>query len=187
MVLQIESKLTELPPLQEITFLCDTSSIEEQIQSLGEIMQRKIPSLPEIPDYGAFQNPIVVDGKKGDKNREFASPRGVATSDETGNIYVADRDNNRIQIFAENGDYINQFEDENLEEPWGVLIHQNYIYVTDCIQQASSNLTWKVSLLKNKSEKKEVGSISSISRYCSPCHRTNKSIPPINGIIEYKF
>ena len=135
-MLEIENKLSDLPPLKEIRFKCDTSCIEEQIKCLGEIVLNEVPSLTEVPDYGTFQRPAVVVGKEGDQNIKFSSPRGVAISEETGNIYVADRDNKRIQIFAENGDYRNEFGNDFLEEPWGTLIHQNYIYVTDCVQQA---------------------------------------------------
>lgn len=51
-------------------------------------------------------------GRKGDKPGEFNIPHGI-TVDSTGNIYVADRENNRIQIFDPNGNYIKQISNES--------------------------------------------------------------------------
>ena len=43
--------------------------------------------------------------KKVHDQGEFSSPFGIAT-DSSGNVYVADTDNNRIQKFTSNGTYI---------------------------------------------------------------------------------
>ncbi len=51
-------------------------------------------------------------GKKGDKESEFNIPHGIAL-DENGNVYVADRENNRIQIFDSTGKFIKQFADNS--------------------------------------------------------------------------
>jgi len=47
----------------------------------------------------------LVLGKGKDKNNKFKSPSSLAV-DSAGNIYVADMENNRIQIFSDNGEYI---------------------------------------------------------------------------------
>ena len=44
---------------------------------------------------------------------------------------MAETGNNRIQIFSQTGDYLNQFRHQNLYSPCGILIHQDNIYVTD--------------------------------------------------------
>ena len=44
---------------------------------------------------------------------------------------MADMENTRIQIFSQTGDYINYFGDTHLLNPWGILIHQGNLYVTD--------------------------------------------------------
>jgi peptidylamidoglycolate lyase len=49
-------------------------------------------------------------GKKGDKNGKFNIPHGISL-DSNGNVYVADRENNRIQVFDPNGKFIKQFTD----------------------------------------------------------------------------
>lgn len=47
-------------------------------------------------------------GKKGSKEGEFNIPHGISL-DEYGNVYVADRENYRIQIFDSTGKFIKQF------------------------------------------------------------------------------
>ena len=136
-VTELEAKLAELqvaPPPQEVRFLCDTRDLEEHIACLGEIVRLEIPPIPpmpEIPNYAAFQQPTVAVGKKGSSPGEFKSPRGVAIEAESEHIYVVDMDNKRIQIFSQTGEHLNQFGHQHLIEPYGILIHQDSIYVTD--------------------------------------------------------
>lgn len=47
-------------------------------------------------------------GKKGDKPGEFHTPHGIDL-DLQGNVYVADRDNNRIQEFDANGKFLKEW------------------------------------------------------------------------------
>ena len=135
MLADLEAKLAELqvgPPPQEVRFLCDTRDLEEHIAHLGEIVRLEIPPIPpmpEIPNYAAFQQPLVAVGKIGSAPGEFKGPRGVAIEAESGHIYVADMKNLRIQIFSQTGDYLNQF--GQLIKSYGILIHQDNIYVTD--------------------------------------------------------
>lgn len=51
-------------------------------------------------------------GKKGDSKSEFNIPHGIAL-DENENVYVADRENNRVQVFDPNGKFIKQFIDNS--------------------------------------------------------------------------
>jgi len=47
-------------------------------------------------------------GKKGENESEFNIPHALSL-DKKGNLYVADRENNRIQVFDPNGKFIRQF------------------------------------------------------------------------------
>ena len=143
MVADLEIKMAQLqadaPPPQEVRFLCDTRDLEEHIAHLGEIVRLDIPPIPpmpEIPNYAAFQQPIVVVGKHGSYPGELYFPYGVSIELESGHIYVADIINNRIQIFSQTGDYLNQFGHQHLYRPYGILIHQDNIYVTDIYHHA---------------------------------------------------
>lgn len=49
-------------------------------------------------------------GKKGGKESEFNIPHAISL-DNNGNVYVADRENSRVQMFDSNGKFIKQFAD----------------------------------------------------------------------------
>ena len=143
MVAEMEAKMAQLqanaPTPQEVRFLCDTRDLEEHITHLGEIVRLDIPPIPpmpEIPNYAAFQQPIVAVRKMGSAPGEFNSPRGVSIEAESGHIYVADMGNSRIQIFSQTGDYLNQLSHQHLIKPHGILIHQDSIYVTETFYHA---------------------------------------------------
>ena len=133
LVTELEATRAEIqanaPPPQDLKFLCDTRDLEGHISRLGEIVQLDIP--PAVPDYAAFLQPSVAVGKKGSAPGELNWPRGVTIEQASGHIYVADMPNSRIQIFSETGECLNQFGHQHLKEPWGILIYQDSIFVTD--------------------------------------------------------
>ncbi|KAI6651511.1 hypothetical protein LOD99_5119 [Oopsacas minuta] len=136
MVAKMEDSLTELhinSPPQELRLICDTNEIENAILSLGEIDKQEILPilhLPVIPNYAGFRKQVAF-GKEGSGPGDLNRPRGVAIDPVSGHIYVADILNSRIQIFSQTGDHLNIFGSGDLEQPWGILIHQDNIYVTD--------------------------------------------------------
>jgi DNA-binding beta-propeller fold protein YncE len=68
-------------------------------------------------------------GGKGTEPGQFNMPHSIAV-DSKGRIYVADRSNNRIQIFDPDGKFINQW--TNFGVPWGLFITRNdTLYVVD--------------------------------------------------------
>src|SRR3990172_6837842 len=77
-------------------------------------------------------------GTDGSGDGEFADPQGVAV-DSTGNIYVADTDNDRIQKFNSNGNFILTFGtlgfgNGQFDGPQGVAVDSTgNIYVADTI------------------------------------------------------
>ena len=50
-------------------------------------------------------------GKKGNKENEFNIPHAIDL-DEKGNVYVADRENDRIEVFDSNGKFLHQWTDK---------------------------------------------------------------------------
>jgi peptidylamidoglycolate lyase len=58
-------------------------------------------------------------GKKGNKENEFNIPHGIVL-DENGNVYVADRENNRIQVFNPAGNFLRQCSNDNFARICGV-------------------------------------------------------------------
>jgi DNA-binding beta-propeller fold protein YncE len=72
---------------------------------------------------------IMTWGKKGSAPGDLNIPHALAF-DSKGRLFVADRGNNRIQIFDQNGKFIDQW--QQFSRPSGLFIDQNdVIYVAD--------------------------------------------------------
>ena len=57
-------------------------------------------------------------------------PCGVAIHDETHQIFVANHDNDRVEIFFESGEFLGQLDVGQLSSPWGIAIHGDSVYVS---------------------------------------------------------
>jgi len=70
-------------------------------------------------------------GRKGEGPGEFNLPHGIAL-DQEGRLYVADRSNSRIQVFAGDGTFLHQWKSAELGRPWAVTFGPDgYLYVVD--------------------------------------------------------
>jgi DNA-binding beta-propeller fold protein YncE len=75
-------------------------------------------------------------GSKGTAPGQFNYPWGIAVSP-NGTIYIADRDNSRIQAFGSSGTFVAQWggagaANGKFNSPWGVAVNSTgYVYVTD--------------------------------------------------------
>ena len=88
------------------------------------------PEINVTPGYDTFQH-LIGFGKYGTEAGELSYPQGIAIQEDTGQIFVSDWSNNRIQIFSKTGDFLNQFGNNDLINPCGILISDNTVYVTD--------------------------------------------------------
>jgi peptidylamidoglycolate lyase len=61
-------------------------------------------------------------GTMGDKENEFDIPHGI-TLDKKGNVYVADRENSRIQVFDPSGKFLKQYADKSFGNMCAITIH----------------------------------------------------------------
>ena len=87
---------------------------------------------PVVPDYKNKQLPTAYCCKKSSELKspgELNTPRSLAIHYMTGNIYIADKDNHRVQVFSCNGDYLFMFS-EKMNKPAGICISQNKVFVT---------------------------------------------------------
>lgn len=86
---------------------------------------------------------IMTWGKKGSAPGEFNGPHALAF-DSKGRLFVADRSNNRIQIFDQNGKLLDQW--QQFSRPSGIFIDRNdVIYVADSESGsvAKDHAAWK--------------------------------------------
>ena len=80
-------------------------------------------------------------GRKGSAPGEFDTPHGLAF-DSRGRLFVADRNNNRIQIFDQEGKFLDEW--RQFSRPSGIYIDRNdVLYVTDSESNAKQNPGWK--------------------------------------------
>ena len=87
---------------------------------------------PVVPNYRTKQLPIAYRCKKSSEQKspgEFNLPRGIKLHYKTGNIYIADIENHRVQVFSSNGDYLFMFS-EKMYRPAGICISLNKVIVT---------------------------------------------------------
>jgi DNA-binding beta-propeller fold protein YncE len=74
-------------------------------------------------------------GKAGPEPGQFNSPTGIGI-DASGNVWIADRNNNRVQELSASGNYVTQFGSlgagaGQLSAPWGVVAVSGSLSVTD--------------------------------------------------------
>jgi len=81
-------------------------------------------------------------GKKGSGPGEIDTPHALAM-DSQGRLFVADRNNNRVQIFDQEGNYIADW--KQFSRPSGVYVRNDVIYVADSESEISPgrNVGWK--------------------------------------------
>ncbi len=80
-------------------------------------------------------------GKRGSAPGEFDVPHGLAF-DSRGRLFVADRSNNRIQIFDQEGKFLEEW--KQFSRPSGIYIDStDILYVTDSESNTKTNPGWK--------------------------------------------
>ena len=140
----IDRAITELTADMDssIEFEWDTL-FETEIEQLGSIKLNGQTNIsptrtfspqvkPVVPDYKAKQLPTAYCCKKSSQQKapgEMNNPKSIAVYYKTGNIYIADKDNHRVQVFTCNGDYLFMF-NEKMNKPLGICITHNRVLVT---------------------------------------------------------
>lgn len=80
-------------------------------------------------------------GSTGQGHLELSAPHAIAIDTE-GRLFIADRDNNRLMIWDQNGGYIDQW--QQFGRPSGVYIdHTDTLYVADSESWGPDNPGWK--------------------------------------------
>ena len=140
----IEDQITELSSQSDHAIKFEWDPLfETDIEQLGSIklngesntsLTRTFPPQvkPVIPDYKTKHLPTAYSCKKPTDQKapgELYSPRSLAIHYITGNIYIADEYNHRVQVFSCNGDYLFMFS-EKMNHPEGICISLNKVIVT---------------------------------------------------------
>jgi sugar lactone lactonase YvrE len=100
----------------------------------GHIAEVPVNRIMKFSKDGTF---IKAWGKRGSGPGEFDTPHSIAI-DSRGRIFVADRSNSRIQIFDQDGRFLDQW--KQFGRPSGVFIDKNdTIYVADSQSNSKQN------------------------------------------------
>jgi DNA-binding beta-propeller fold protein YncE len=87
-------------------------------------------------------------GSYGSGDGQFAGPHGMAIEQDTRNVYVVDRGNDRIEKFDPHGNFLRKWgyygdTPGAFDRPYGIATHGGYVYVADTgnnrIQKFDSN------------------------------------------------
>ncbi|KAI6650571.1 hypothetical protein LOD99_7621 [Oopsacas minuta] len=129
MIQVMEHKLRDLrnniPIDTQLKWQCDTRELKIYISLLGDIVQEPVG----VSKYSTFQMSTVTSGKKGSDHGELITPQGVAVHEVTNQIYVANFNNNRVDIFSNTGEYLNQLGVGYLDNPYGITINRDIVYI----------------------------------------------------------
>ena len=96
-----------------------------------------VSSLPVV-DYEGNVTPVLsIGGTSGGKEGQFSNPRGVAVHCQTGNIFVVDQSNHRVQVFDKDGEYLYKFGNRDgagkMNYPLCIAFYQNKVFVSQYI------------------------------------------------------
>ena len=101
----------------------------------GEIFVADGYGNSSVHRFSAEGDYITSFGSPGSKTGQFRVPHSVRVSAD-GRVYVADRENNRVQVFREDGQFIEEWTD--FKKPMGVHIDDaGTVYVTDQVPRLS--------------------------------------------------
>ena len=106
---------------------------------------------PVVPDYKTKQLPTAFCCKKSSEQKspgELNDPRSLAIHYKTGNIYIVDRNNHRVQVFSRSGDYLFKFS-EKMYGPVGICVSQSKVFVTQLISHCINMYELEGKLIKS--------------------------------------
>ncbi|KAI6657880.1 hypothetical protein LOD99_15598 [Oopsacas minuta] len=68
---------------------------------------------------------------KYEKRPFLSTPRGIALDEDAGIIYVCEMVEKSIHVFTMDGSHITTFGNTFFDLPWGILLYDGYLFVTD--------------------------------------------------------
>ena len=132
---ELKSIETPIEP-KMVSFECDSNKMLAELNKLGKLVAKVRSGI----DYKSKKQPLLSVCEKGKGMEQLNNPHGVTVDNRTGNIYIADHDNNCVKVFDSTGKYLFKFGDNEGEGkmyyPSGVAIYEDRILITqnkDCI------------------------------------------------------
>ena len=129
---QVNTELKTIETLKEpkmVYFECDINKMFTELNNMGKLVE-KVCGI----DYKSKKQPLVSVCKRGKGMKLLDWPRDVSVDNKTGNIYLADRDNNCAKVFDSTGKYLFKFGDNKGEgkmyEPLSVAICGDRILIS---------------------------------------------------------
>ena len=99
------------------------------------------------PAAAAFTPQYVLQwGQQGAGNGDFQGPSGVAIDPGTGNVYVTDTGNHRVQVFDGTGTFLFAWgsfgtDSSQFDRPYGIAIDRGAVFVVDANNQRVQRFT----------------------------------------------
>ena len=100
----LESIKTPIEP-KMVSFECDSNKILAELNKLGKLVEKVRTGI----DYKSKKQPLVSVCGKGKGIEQLNNPLGVTVDNKTGNIYIADQNNNCVKVFGCTGKYLFKF------------------------------------------------------------------------------
>ena len=139
-------------------------------------MADQYPIVPQVTnpveDHTNHTIVCAATGKRGSAPGELKCPAGLAIDETTHQIFVANCDNNRVEVFSETGEYLYQVGVGQLQSPHGIAIHGDNVYVSCYNSTVSQFSLTDVSLVKKIGGRRG----SNNGQFRSPCHLATNPI-----------
>ena len=120
-----------------------------------------------IPEYVGRENPVLKRCRQGRGNGQFYNPRGISIDRNTNEVFIADKNNSRIQVLTAEGEYLRSFGTDHLKEPHGICVSQDGVFVTDRATECLLKFSLAGQFInKTGSRGTEPGCFSGISGLC---------------------
>ena len=94
-----------------VSFECDSNKMLSELNNLVKLVGIVRSGI----DYKSKKQPLVSVCEKGKGMKQLNCPNDVTFENETGNIYIADTENNSVKVFDSTGKYLFTFGDNEDE------------------------------------------------------------------------
>eukprot|EP00800_Vazella_pourtalesii_P001905 TRINITY_DN11770_c0_g1_i1.p1 TRINITY_DN11770_c0_g1~~TRINITY_DN11770_c0_g1_i1.p1 ORF type:complete len:437 (-),score=71.16 TRINITY_DN11770_c0_g1_i1:25-1335(-) len=166
---QIEESEEEIRIKREPIINWNTNPLQNAITNIVDIYFPSDPSIPRTLSISSLDlkppqsisrstfKPII----RGYENGQVLSPSGLCIDRSTDQIFIADRGNDRVQIYKNSGDHVMFVKDKDLTSPNRIAIDRKFLYVACAVNPYIIAPTRKIHSHLAKIDKED-GEIQSI-------------------------